>query len=66
MKVKNDGSRIYSLMVGEDLEIVNENVLLIKDIMNWGNNEQDMIQRYSNHTEAYDLEKARATSKILN
>ena len=25
MKVKNDGSRIYSLMVGEDLEIVNEN-----------------------------------------
>ena len=43
----------------------NENVLLIKDIMNWGNNEQDMIQRYSNHTEAYDLEKARATSNIL-
>ena len=25
MKVKNDGSRIYSLRVGEDLEIVNEN-----------------------------------------
>ena len=25
MKVKNDGSRIYSLMVGKDLEIVNEN-----------------------------------------
>ena len=25
MKVKNDGSRLYSLMVGEDLEIVNEN-----------------------------------------
>ena len=25
MKVKNDGSRVYSLMVGEDLEIVNEN-----------------------------------------
>ena len=24
------------------------------------------IKRYSNHTEAYDLEKARATSKILN
>ena len=44
----------------------NENVLLIKDILNWGNNEQDMIQRYSNHTEAYDLEKARATSKILD
>ena len=25
MKLKNDGSRLYSLMVGEDLEIVNEN-----------------------------------------
>ena len=25
MKLKNDGSRIYSLRVGEDLEIVNEN-----------------------------------------
>ena len=25
MKVKNDGSRLYSLMVGENLEIVNEN-----------------------------------------
>lgn len=43
----------------------NVNALLIKDIMNWGNNEQDMIQRYSNHTEAYDLEKVRATSNIL-
>ena len=29
MKVKNDGSRIYSLMVGEDLEIVNENENII-------------------------------------
>ena len=43
----------------------NVNALIIKDIMNWGNNEQDMIQRYSNHTEAYDLEKVRATSNIL-
>ena len=25
MKMKNDGSRLYSLMVGENLEIVNEN-----------------------------------------
>ena len=25
MKVKNDGSRLYSLMVGDNLEIVNEN-----------------------------------------
>ena len=29
MKVKNDGSRVYSLMVGEDLEIVNENESII-------------------------------------
>ena len=29
MKVKNDGSRLYSLMVGEDLEIVNENENII-------------------------------------
>ena len=29
MKVKNDGSRIYSLMVGKDLEIVNENGSII-------------------------------------
>ena len=25
MKVKSNGSRVYSLMVGEDLEIVSEN-----------------------------------------
>ena len=25
MKMKNDGSRLYSLMVGDNLEIVNEN-----------------------------------------
>ena len=29
MKLKNDGSRLYSLMVGEDLEIVNENENII-------------------------------------
>ena len=29
MKVKNDGSRIYSLMVGDNLEIVNENESII-------------------------------------
>lgn len=40
----------------------NENEILTKNIMNWNINNSEMIERYSNHSEMYDLEKIRATS----
>lgn len=40
----------------------NENDILIKGIMNWNIDHNDMRQRYSNHAEMYDEEKVRATS----
>lgn len=56
MKVKNDGSRLYSLMVGEDLEIVNENesimvldrgvIMCVTD--NWRDAIDFVEQQYSN------------------
>lgn len=56
MKVKNDGSRIYSLMVGKDLEIVNENeniIVLDKGVImcvtdNWRDAIDFVEQQYSN------------------
>ena len=57
MKVKNDGSRLYSLMVGEDLEIVNENeniMVLDKGVImcvtdNWKDAIDFISQQYSNN-----------------
>ena len=57
MKVKNDGSRIYSLMVGKDLEIVNENgsiMVLDKGVImcvtdNWRDAIDFVEQEYSNN-----------------
>ena len=57
MKVKNDGSRIYSLMVGKDLEIVNENesiIVLDKGIImcvtdNWIDAVDYIEQQYVNN-----------------
>ena len=57
MKVKNDGSRLYSLMVGEDLEIVNENeniMVLDKGVImcvtdNWRDAIDFISQQYSNN-----------------
>ena len=57
MKVKNDGSRIYSLMVGEDLEIVNENgsiMVLDKGVImcvtdNWRDAIDFVEQQYTNN-----------------
>ena len=57
MKVKNDGSRIYSLMVGEDLEIVNENeniIVLDRGVImcvtdNWRDAIDFISQQYSNN-----------------
>ena len=44
------------------LVLNNENEILIKRIMNWSINTNDMLNRYSNHDEMYDLEKVRATN----
>ena len=57
MKVKNDGSRIYSLMVGKDLEIVNENgsiMVLDKGVImcvtdNWRDAIDFVEQQYTNN-----------------
>ena len=57
MKVKNDGSRLYSLMVGEDLEIVNENgsiMVLDKGVImcvtdNWRDAVDFVEQIYTNN-----------------
>ena len=57
MKVKNDGSRIYSLMVGENLEIVNENesiIVLDKGVImcvtdNWRDAVDFVEQQYANN-----------------
>ena len=57
MKVKNDGSRIYSLMVGEDLEIVNENeniIVLDRGVImcvtdNWRDAVDFVEQMYTNN-----------------
>ena len=57
MKVKNDGSRVYSLMVGEDLEIVNENgsiMVLDKGVImcvtdNWRDAVDFVEQMYANN-----------------
>lgn len=57
MKVKNDGSRIYSLMVGKDLEIVNENgsiMVLDKGVImcvtdNWIDAVDFVEQQYANN-----------------
>ena len=57
MKVKNDGSRIYSLMVGKDLEIVNENgsiMVLDKGVImcvtdNWRDAVDFVEQQYTNN-----------------
>ena len=57
MKVKNDGSRVYSLMVGEDLEIVNENesiIVLDRGVImcvtdNWRDAIDFISQQYSNN-----------------
>ena len=57
MKVKNVGSRIYSLMVGKDLEIVNENesiIVLDKGVImcvtdNWRDAIDFISQQYSNN-----------------
>ena len=57
MKVKNDGSRLYSLMVGEDLEIVNENgsiMVLDKGVImcvtdNWRDAIDFIEQQYTNN-----------------
>ena len=56
MKVKNDGSRLYSLMVGDNLEIVNENgsiMVLDKGVImcvtdNWRDAIDFVEQEYSN------------------
>ena len=56
MKVKNDGSRIY-LMVGKDLEIVNENgsiMVLDKGVImcvtdNWRDAIDFVEQQYTNN-----------------
>ena len=57
MKVKNDGSRLYALMVGENLEIVNENgsimvldrgvIMCVTD--NWRDAVDFVEQRYANN-----------------
>ena len=44
------------------LVLNNENEILIKRIMNWSININDMLNRYSNHDEMYDLEKVKATN----
>lgn len=57
MKVKNDGSRLYSLMVGEDLEIVNENeniIVLDRGVImcvtdNWRDAVDFVEQMYTNN-----------------
>ena len=57
MKVKNDGSRLYSLMVGDNLEIVNENeniMVLDKGVImcvtdNWKDAIDFVEQQYSNN-----------------
>ena len=57
MKVKNDGSRLYSLMVGEDLEIVNENeniIVLDRGVImcvtdNWRDAVDFVEQQYANN-----------------
>ena len=40
----------------------NVNEMVIKSIMNWSINTRDMLNRYSNHQEAYDIEKAEVTT----
>lgn len=57
MKVKNDDSRLYSLMVGENLEIVNENgsimvldrgvIMCVTD--NWRDAVDFVEQQYANN-----------------
>ena len=57
MKLKNDGSRLYSLMVGENLEIVNENgsimvldrgvIMCVTD--NWRDAIDFISQQYANN-----------------
>ena len=57
MKVKNDGSRLYSLMVGENLEIVKENgsiMVLDKGVImcvtdNWRDAADYIEQQYVNN-----------------
>lgn len=57
MKVKSNGSRVYSLMVGEDLEIVSENdkimvldrgaIVCVTD--NWRDAVDYIEQQYTNN-----------------